>query len=47
MNGGKITFRENAKGKVVSKDKVSRLPNCFIDDVLLVERLKHNLLHIS
>ena len=44
INGRKLTFRDNAKGKVVSKGKVGRLPNCFIDDVLLVEGLEHNLL---
>ena len=47
INGGKITFGDNAKGKVISKGKIGRLPNYFIDDVLLVEGLKHNLLSIS
>ena len=35
MNGGKVTFGDNAKGKVVGKGKVGKTPNCFIDDVLL------------
>ena len=47
INGRKVTFEDNAKGKVVSKDKVGRLPNCFIDYVLLVKALKHKLLSIS
>ena len=40
----KVTFGDHAKGKVVSKGKVKGLPNYFIDDVLLGEGLKHNLL---
>ena len=47
INGGKVTFGDNAKGKVVGKGKVSRMPHCFIYDVLLVEGLKRNLLIIS
>ena len=46
INGGKVTFGDNAKGKVVRKGKVGRLSHCCIDDVLLVERPKHNLLSI-
>ena len=47
MNGGKVTFEDNTMGKVVGKGKVGTLLNCFIDNVLLVEGLKHNLLSIS
>ena len=47
INGGKVTFGDNAKVKVVGKGKFGRMPHCFIDDVLLVEGLKHNLLSIS
>ena len=47
INSGKVTFRDNAKGKIVGKVKEGRVPNCFIDDVLLVKGLKHNLLSIS
>ena len=47
INGGKVTFGDNAKGKVVGKGKVGRMPHCYIDDVLYVEGLKHNLLSIS
>ena len=47
INSRKVTFGDNEKGKVVGKYKVGRLPNCFIDDAVLVEGLKHNLLSIS
>ena len=47
LNGGKVTFGDNAKGKVVSKGKVGSMPNCFINDALLVKGLKHNLLSTS
>ena len=46
-NGGKVTFNDNAKGKVVGKGKVGWMTHCFIDDVLFVEGLKYNLLNIS
>ena len=39
-----MTFGDNAKSKAISKGKVDRMPNCFIDDVLFVKGLKHNLL---
>ena len=42
INGGRVTFENNVKGKVVNKSKVGRLPKCFIDDMLLVKGLKHN-----
>ena len=45
MNGGKVTFRDNSKGKVIGK--VRELSNYFIDDVVLVEGLKHKLVSIS
>ena len=47
INSGKITFRDNAKGKIIGKGKLGRLLDCFIEDVLLIEGLKHNLLNIS
>ena len=47
INGGKVTFSDNAKGKVVGKGKVGIITNYFINDVLLVKGLKHNLLSIS
>ena len=47
INGSKVTFGDNSKGKVVGKGKVGKMPHSFIDDVLLVEGLKHNLLSIS
>ena len=47
INGGKVNFGDNAKGKVIGKGKVGKMPHCFIDDILLVKGLKHNLLSIS
>ena len=47
INGGRVTFDDNAKAKVAGIGKIGRIPNCFIDDVLLVEVLKHNLLSKS
>ena len=47
INKGKVTFGDNANGKVVGKGKVGRMPYWFINNVLLVEGLKHNLLSIS
>ena len=47
INSEQVTFGDNAKEKVVGKGKIGILPNCFINNVLLVEGLKHNLLSIS
>ena len=47
INGKKVTFYDITKGNVIGKDKVGKMPNCFIDDMLVVEGLKHNLLSIS
>ena len=41
---GYITFGDNAKGKIVGEGKS---PNPTIENVLLVNGLKHNLLSIS
>ena len=46
-DGGYITFGDNAKGKIVREGKVDKSLNPTIDDVLLVNSLKHNLLSIS
>ena len=42
-----LLFGDSAKGKIVGKGKVGKPPNSTIDDVLLVDGLKHNLLSIS
>ena len=47
INNGKVTFRDNVKQHEVRKGKVGRLQKYFIDDMLIVEGLKHNLLSIS
>ena len=47
ISGGKVTFGEYVKGKFISKGKGGKLPNYYIDDVLYVEYLNHNLLSIS
>ena len=42
-DGGYVTFGKNAKGKIVGECKIGKSPNPIIDDVLLVNGLKHNL----
>ena len=46
-DGGHVTFGDNAKGKIIGQGKVGKSPNPTIEDVLLVNGLKHNLLSIS
>ena len=46
-DGGYVTFGDNAKGKIVGEGKVGKSPNPTIEDVLLVNGIKHNLLSIS
>ncbi|XP_074318518.1 uncharacterized protein LOC141655331 [Silene latifolia] len=47
FNGGKVTFGDNKKGKVVGIGKIGISPSHAISEVYLVEGLKHNLLSIS
>ena len=44
---GYVTFGDNAKCKIVGEGKVGKSPNPTIENVLLVNGLKHNLLSIS
>ena len=46
INEGKVNFGDNAGGNIVGKSTIGRMPHCFIDDMLLAEGLKHNLLSI-
>ncbi|XP_015959931.1 uncharacterized protein LOC107483827 [Arachis duranensis] len=46
-DGGFVTFGDNGNGKIVAKGKVGKNFSSFINDVLLVDGLKHNLLSIS
>ena len=45
--GGIVSFGDNAKGKIVEIGKVPISSSFCIDNVLLVEGLKHNLLSIN
>ena len=47
IDGGQVTFGDNAKGKVIGKGKIGKSEYHCIEDVLLVKGLKHNLLSIS
>ena len=46
-NGGMVTFGNNGKGKVAGIGKIGQPNSTIINDVLLVEGLKHNLLSVS
>ena len=46
-DGGYVTFSGNGKGKIIGIGTISINDNISIDDVLLVQGLKHNLLSIS
>ena len=45
--GGYVNFGENAKGRIIGKDKFGNGTCSLIESVLLVDGLKHNLLNIS
>ena len=45
--GGSVTFGDNHKGRIISIDKIKITLSTFIENILLVEKLKHNLLSIS
>ena len=46
-DGGVITFGDNGQGKIVGIGKVQINSTTFIDNVLHVKGLKHNLISIS
>ncbi|CAN1342175.1 Retrovirus-related Pol polyprotein from transposon TNT 1-94 [Linum perenne] len=45
--GGKVTFGDNKKGRILGQGSVGLAPNPVFNNVLLVQNLKHNLLSIS
>ena len=46
-DGGKVTFGENSKGKIIGSEKAGKNLSSCIDDIMLVEGLAYNLLSIS
>ena len=47
LDEGYVTFGDNNKGKIIGKRNIGNKSNLLIEDVLLVDSLKHNLLSIS
>ncbi|XP_057733968.1 uncharacterized protein LOC130949194 [Arachis stenosperma] len=46
-DGGFVIFGDDGKGKIIAVGKVGKNYSIFIDDVFLVDDLRHNLLSIS
>ena len=46
-DGGHVTFGDNAKGKIIGIGNIGNRSSPSIENVLLVDNLKHNLLSIS
>ena len=46
-NGGDGSFRDNSKGKILGIGNVGKVSSTVIENVCLVENLKHNLISIS
>ena len=42
-----MTFRDNGKGRLIGHDFIGNNSSSLIENVLLVDGLKHNLLSIS
>jgi intein/homing endonuclease len=47
INGGKVTFGDNSKGKVIGVGNTGDKSSPSIEKMFLVNNLKHNLLSIS
>nr|XP_009785090.1 PREDICTED: uncharacterized protein LOC104233401 [Nicotiana sylvestris] len=47
LDGGTVTFGEKSKGNVIGVGKVPLRSTCDVDEVYLVDELRHNLLSIS
>jgi hypothetical protein len=46
-DGGNVKFGDNSKGKIISIGNIGKTHSLVIEDVLLVDGLKHNLLSIN
>jgi len=46
-DGGMVTFGDNKKGKIIGKGDIGNESSIFIENVLLVDGLKHDLLSVS
>ena len=46
-DGGYVTFGDNSKGKIISMGNVGKEPSPIIENALLVDGWKHNLLNIN
>jgi hypothetical protein len=46
-DGGNVKFGDNSKGKIIGIGNIGQTHSFIIEDVLLVDGLKHNLLSIS
>ena len=46
-NGGMVTFGDNDKEKIIDIGNISITPSTYIENVLLVDGLKHYILSIS
>ena len=47
FNEGTVDFGNNEKGKISSKGNIFQFSKAYIEEVLFVEGLKHNLMSIS
>ena len=46
-NGGSVIFHDNAKGKVIGIGTIGNHSSTYIQNVFLIDGLKHNLLSVS
>ena len=46
-NSGHVTYGDNNKGKILGVGKIGMNPSTSIENVLLVDGLKHSLLSVS
>ena len=46
-NGGSVTFGDNAKGKVIGIGTIGNHSSTCIQNVFLIDGLKHNILSVS
>ena len=46
-DGGMVIFGDNSKGKIITIGNIGITPSKYIENILLVNSLKHNLLSIS
>lgn len=46
-HGGVVTLKDNEKERIIDLNNIQNIPSTYIENILFVSGLKHNLINIS